>query len=364
MATNLYEVLELHKDASPEQIRKAYKRKALKTHPDRLPPGATPEDKTKSEEEFRLVNNAYEVLNDSQKRRVYDLHGVWPPPELEVPPLPRRSTPSHHRSHSQQRYHNSRDYHFQESLFGDHYDQFVFTDPFALFDSIFGDLDNHHPSSFHHHHRSSTTRHDDFERGPHHMPSGFASPFGHPLFSGLGHGFHSLPSMAVNFPSANSSRFLDGNRGRWTGESYMTTTVNGVTQSVRKRRDWDGNEHVTRTFPDGREVRTINGVEQPARSYISSRPARDGHHLPSPAAVSQPHIASPRGSVSSSSTYLPPPPYPGQPGNYTPPSSREPDYRHHNRRFSETRPMNPDSFAPGPDIDHRRKDGPRKRWWR
>ena len=38
-------------------VRKAYKKKALQTHPDRLPPGATPEDKAKSEELFRKVNS-------------------------------------------------------------------------------------------------------------------------------------------------------------------------------------------------------------------------------------------------------------------------------------------------------------------
>ncbi|KAH9935058.1 hypothetical protein B0H21DRAFT_759332 [Amylocystis lapponica] len=70
MATDLYEVLGLDRNASPEDIRKAYKRKALQTHPDRLPPNITPAEKAYSEEAFRKVNNAYEVLNDVQNRSI------------------------------------------------------------------------------------------------------------------------------------------------------------------------------------------------------------------------------------------------------------------------------------------------------
>lgn len=63
------------------------------------------------------------------------------------------------------------------------------------------------------------------------------------MFSGLGGGFFNLYRPSVDsFFSLDSSPFpssSSGSRGRWAGESFMTTSVNGVSQSIRKRRDWD-----------------------------------------------------------------------------------------------------------------------------
>jgi molecular chaperone DnaJ len=64
-----YEVLGVSKDASERDIKKAYKRLAMKYHPDR-----THGDKEK-EEQFKEVKEAYEVLNDDQKRAAYDQYG-------------------------------------------------------------------------------------------------------------------------------------------------------------------------------------------------------------------------------------------------------------------------------------------------
>jgi molecular chaperone DnaJ len=64
-----YEVLGLARDASSEDLRKAYKREALKHHPDRNPGDATAESK------FKEVNEAYQVLSDEQKRNIYDQFG-------------------------------------------------------------------------------------------------------------------------------------------------------------------------------------------------------------------------------------------------------------------------------------------------
>ena len=64
-----YEVLGVSKDASERDIKKAYKRLAMKYHPDRTEGNADLEAK------FKEVKEAYEVLTDSQKRQMYDQYG-------------------------------------------------------------------------------------------------------------------------------------------------------------------------------------------------------------------------------------------------------------------------------------------------
>lgn len=64
-----YEVLGVSQDASEKEIKKAYKKLAMKFHPDR-----TQGDKSK-EETFKEVKEAYEILNDDQKRAAYDQYG-------------------------------------------------------------------------------------------------------------------------------------------------------------------------------------------------------------------------------------------------------------------------------------------------
>ncbi|NQZ09937.1 MAG: molecular chaperone DnaJ [Algicola sp.] len=64
-----YEVLGVAKDAGEREIKKAYKRFAMKYHPDR-----TQGDKAK-EEQFKEIKEAYEILTNSQKRAAYDQYG-------------------------------------------------------------------------------------------------------------------------------------------------------------------------------------------------------------------------------------------------------------------------------------------------
>ncbi|MGH8743265.1 MAG: molecular chaperone DnaJ [Burkholderiales bacterium] len=66
---DLYEVLGVNRDASDEEIKKAYRRLAMKYHPDRNP------DNPRSEEQFKDAKQAYEVLSDSEKRAAYDQFG-------------------------------------------------------------------------------------------------------------------------------------------------------------------------------------------------------------------------------------------------------------------------------------------------
>ena len=64
-----YEVLGVGRNASPEEIKRAYRKVALKYHPDK-----NPGDKT-AEEKFKEASNAYDVLSDPEKRKIYDIRG-------------------------------------------------------------------------------------------------------------------------------------------------------------------------------------------------------------------------------------------------------------------------------------------------
>jgi molecular chaperone DnaJ len=64
-----YEVLGVERTAEPDEIKKAYRKLALKYHPDK-----NPGDKT-AEEQFKELGEAYEILSDPEKRALYDQHG-------------------------------------------------------------------------------------------------------------------------------------------------------------------------------------------------------------------------------------------------------------------------------------------------
>jgi DnaJ-class molecular chaperone len=65
-----YKVLGVERNANKDEIKRAYRKLALKTHPDRNPGNA------KSEEQFKEINEAYQVLSDSEKRSRYDQLGT------------------------------------------------------------------------------------------------------------------------------------------------------------------------------------------------------------------------------------------------------------------------------------------------
>ena len=71
MATkkDYYDVLGVNRDATEEEIKKSYRKLAMKHHPDRNP------DNPKAEEQFKEAKEAYEMLSDDQKRAAYDQYG-------------------------------------------------------------------------------------------------------------------------------------------------------------------------------------------------------------------------------------------------------------------------------------------------
>lgn len=68
MGKDYYKILGICKGSTDEDIKKAYRKQALKWHPDKNKSAA-------AEEKFKEIAEAYEVLSDSKKREVYDQYG-------------------------------------------------------------------------------------------------------------------------------------------------------------------------------------------------------------------------------------------------------------------------------------------------
>ncbi|KAJ1812007.1 DnaJ sub B member 2, partial [Coemansia sp. RSA 2598] len=70
MGKDYYAILSVPKTASDDELKKAYRKLALKWHPDRHK-----DDKEAAEKKFKDISEAYEVLSDKNKRQIYDQFG-------------------------------------------------------------------------------------------------------------------------------------------------------------------------------------------------------------------------------------------------------------------------------------------------
>ncbi|PON35052.1 Terminal organelle assembly protein [Parasponia andersonii] len=108
MGVDYYNILKVNRNASEDDLKKAYKRLAMIWHPDKNPATKRPE----AEAKFKRISEAYDVLSDPLKRQIYDLYGEealksgqFPPPPPASFSSPSSSRASHFRS--QQQHHNN-----------------------------------------------------------------------------------------------------------------------------------------------------------------------------------------------------------------------------------------------------------------
>ncbi|XP_034885777.1 dnaJ homolog subfamily B member 6 isoform X10 [Mirounga angustirostris] len=228
-----YEVLGVQRHASAEDIKKAYRKLALKWHPDK-----NPENKEEAERKFKQVAEAYEVLSDAKKRDIYDRYG-------------------------------------KEGLNGGggggiHFDTpfdfgFTFRNPDEVFREFFGGRD---PFSF-------DFFEDPFEdffgsrrgtRGSRNRGTGsFFSAFsGFPSFGG---GFSSFDTGFTSFPSPghggltsfSSTAFAGSGMGNFKSISTSTKMVNG--RKITTKRIVENGEERVEVEENGQlKSLTINGV--------------------------------------------------------------------------------------------------------
>uniref|UniRef100_A0A3Q4H0S6 DnaJ homolog subfamily B member 6-like n=1 Tax=Neolamprologus brichardi TaxID=32507 RepID=A0A3Q4H0S6_NEOBR len=226
-----YQVLGVRKDASADDIKKAYRKLALRWHPDK-----NPENKEEAEKKFKELSEAYEVLSDANKRSLYDRYGK------------EGLTGS---NGGREHFHEPFTFRNPEDVFREF---FGARDPFADFFDPFSD-DSFFGSGRRHQGRASRSR----SGGP------FLGGFGFPAF---GAGFSPFdPGKLLasgGFTSFSSTSFGGGgggSMGNFRSVSTSTKTVNG--RKITTKRIVENGQERVEVEEDGRlRSLTINGKEQ------------------------------------------------------------------------------------------------------
>lgn len=265
-----YEILGVSKSATSDEIKKAYRTHALRWHPDK-----NPNNKEEAERRFKLISEAYEVLYDPKKRKIYDRYGKQGVVNGASRPSDSSSFPE------------SMDQFFMFSPF-----QFHFRDPMDIFREVFDgtglemffgpSLSAHNPSPFSHGrvHRSATHRNTGRQSGsPYHHASqpsrsgqlqsynghsNFPMPFMGGLFDSPFGGSIFDPLMAFNsggFGNAMSSSTAFSNFGGAPCNSFRSVStssryVNGKMVRVTKVVE-NGTETITEEIDGQVTNRTV-----------------------------------------------------------------------------------------------------------
>ncbi|XP_054836978.1 dnaJ homolog subfamily B member 6-like [Eublepharis macularius] len=127
---NYYDILGVQRNASVDNIKKAYRKLALKVHPDK-----NPEDREAAEKKFLEISKAYEVLSDAKKRDMYDKFSHRHTSEKE---RRRGERGDHGRRYNDEDRVKERVVDIELGAHGPHLNVHMETDSFSL--NIFGDL--------------------------------------------------------------------------------------------------------------------------------------------------------------------------------------------------------------------------------
>ena len=203
MGKDYYRVLGVEKGAGEEEVKKAYRKMALKFHPDK-------NKEPDAEERFKEIAEAYEVLSDADKRAAYDRFGEEGLSKGGARRDRSGSGPTYSRSHSYQPH----------------------MDPFDIFRTFFGGRDpfgsdpfgnDPFAAMFHHHHHHHAAHHNPHQ----HAASIFNA---HPFFGGVGVGGSIFDDVLDAGSSTSTTTYQSGDGGT----VHITRTVIGGDGSVRR----------------------------------------------------------------------------------------------------------------------------------
>nr|QNJ44838.1 HSP40-2 [Agasicles hygrophila] len=226
--TDYYQILKVSNNATTDEIKKAYKKLALKWHPDK-----NLNNKEEATKRFREISEAYEILSDSTKRRSYDTYGT--------------ADPQAHASFDQEDFFG----------FGAAF-HFNFRDPEEVFREFFGSSvfdffaeDFPTPHAGHRGHRNRYSRRTGNRRR---NEVSIFSPLGAGFFEGFFSSpreMHSSFSVHNNAPTSSYARKV----------STSTKVMNGK-KITTKRIVENGQETVMNFENDVLKSKTVNGVPQ------------------------------------------------------------------------------------------------------
>ncbi|XP_069965248.1 dnaJ homolog subfamily B member 6 isoform X2 [Bactrocera oleae] len=246
-----YKVLDISRNATESEVKKAYKKLALKWHPDK-----NPDNLDEANTRFRELSEAYEVLSDEKKRRLYDQYG-------KEGLLGDRG---HHRS---SRHHHAHDFDDFDIMGGF---PFVFRPPEEVFREFFG-VNSPFADLFrdaHGYPQSNRPNNGLSSSGRQHVGTKLASPFGAPMLNYSMMDFMMPSNGFTSFSSFNS--VPNGRGGAASGAvrrtSTSTTFVNGK-KLMTKRVYENGKETVFSYENDVLKSKTVNGVIQKLSSITN-----------------------------------------------------------------------------------------------